>query len=65
MQKPILKVVGESLVDIIARDKTSLDISWLKDKSLADLVLANDIIENMEAGLEGFRAIMAALSKNT
>ena len=56
--------------DIIARDKTSLDISWLKDKSLADLdnlpdpeVLANDIIENMEAGLESFRAIMAALSK--
>jgi len=41
-----------------------------KAKSLAGLdnlpdpdVLANDIIENMEAGLESFRAIMAALSK--
>ena len=44
--------------------------SRFKDKLLADLdnlpdpdVLANDIIENMEAGLESFRAIMAALSK--
>jgi hypothetical protein len=26
-------------------------------------VLANDIIENLEAGLESFREIMAALSK--
>ncbi len=56
--------------EIIARDKTSLDISWLKDKSLADLdnlpdpdVIANDIIENMEAGLESFREIMASLSR--
>jgi len=55
--------------EIIARDKTSLDISWLKDKSLADLdnlpdpdVLANDIIENLEAGLESFREIMLALN---
>jgi type I restriction enzyme M protein len=39
-----------------------------KAKSLAGLdnlpdVLANDIIENMEAGLESFTAIMTALSK--
>lgn len=54
--------------EIIARDKTSLDITWLKDKSLADLdnlpdpdVLATDIIENIEAGLESFRAIIASL----
>jgi type I restriction enzyme M protein len=47
-----------------------LDISWLKDKSLADLdnlpdpdVLANDIIENLESGLAGFRAIVSALNK--
>ena len=53
---------------IIARDKTSLDIFWLKDKSLADLdnlpepdVLAGEIIENLEAGLESFRVIAAAL----
>lgn len=54
--------------EIITRDKTSLDITWLKDKSLADLdnlpdpdVLATDIIENIEAGLDSFRAIIASL----
>lgn len=56
--------------EIVARDKTSLDITWLKDKSLADLdnlpdpdVLAEDIIENLEAGLESFRMILVALEK--
>jgi type I restriction enzyme M protein len=55
--------------EIMARDKTSLDISWLKDKSLADLdnipdpdVLAEDIIENLEAGLASFREIMMTLN---
>lgn len=54
--------------EIIARDKTSLDITWLKDKSLADLdnlpdpdELALDIVENIEAGLESFKAIIASL----
>ena len=54
---------------IIARDKTSLDIFWLKDKSLADLdnlpepdELAGEIIENLEAGLNSFREIAAALA---
>ena len=56
--------------DIIARDKTSLDIFWLKDKSLTDLdnlpdpdVLANEIIENIESGLSSFREIMNTLNK--
>jgi type I restriction enzyme M protein len=55
--------------EILARDKTSLDISWVKDKSLADLdnlpdpdVLAGEIVENLEAGLESFRAIVAAIN---
>lgn len=55
--------------DIIARDKTNLDIFWLKDKSLADLdnlpdpdELANEIIENIEASLESFREIMETLN---
>jgi type I restriction enzyme M protein len=55
--------------EIISRDKTSLDITWLKDKSLTDLdslpdpdVLAGDIIENLEAGLESFREIMATIN---
>lgn len=55
--------------EIVARDKTSLDISWVKDASLADLdnlpnpdVLAMDIIENIEAGLANFKAIADSLS---
>ncbi len=54
---------------VIARDKTSLDIFWLKDKSLADLdnlpdpdELALDIIENIEAGLNSFREISMSIS---
>jgi len=54
--------------ELIARDKTSLDIFWLRDKSLTDLdnlpdpdVLALEIIENLEAGLESFRAIASRL----
>ena len=54
--------------DIIARDKTNLDIFWLKDKSLADLDnlpdpgdLAEEIIENIEAGLNSFREMAASL----
>ena len=53
---------------IITRDKTSLDIFWLKDKSLADLDnlpepddLASEIIDNVEAGLACFREIAGAL----
>jgi type I restriction enzyme M protein len=58
-----------SLEQILARDKTSLDIFWLKDKSLADLdnlpepdELAEAIIENIEAGLNSFRAILKGIA---
>jgi len=54
--------------DLIARDKTSLDLFWLKDDSLADLdnlpepaELAEEIIDNIEAGLSSFRAVAAGL----
>ena len=54
--------------EILARDKTSLDIFWLKDKSLTDLdnlpepaELAEQIIENIEAGLSSFREIASSL----
>jgi type I restriction enzyme M protein len=57
--------------EIVARDKTSLDITWLKDKSLADLdnlpdpdELALEIVENLEAGLESFKAVIASLNSN-
>jgi type I restriction enzyme M protein len=57
-----------SFAQITTRDKTSLDIFWLKDKSLADLdnlpepdELASEIIENIEAGLSSFREVMRVL----
>lgn len=56
--------------EIINRDKTSLDISWIKDKSLADLdnlpdpdVLATEIVENLQAGVESFKAVVRELGK--
>ena len=55
--------------EISTRNKTLMDITWLNDKSLADLDnlpdpedLAADIIENLEAGLESFREIMVKLN---
>lgn len=54
--------------DILERDKTSLDIFWIKDKSLADLdnlpspdVLADDIIENLQSALESFENLKEQL----
>ena len=54
--------------DLTAGDKTSLDVFWLKDKNLIDLdnlpkpdELAERIIGNLEAGLESFRGVLAAL----
>lgn len=56
--------------EIVNRDKTSLDITWIKDDSLTDLenlpepeVLAGDIVENLEAGLESFRQILEELDE--
>ena len=50
--------------EIVARDKTSLDITWLRDNSLADLdnlpdpeTIASEIVENLEAGLLSFKKI--------
>ncbi len=57
-----------SVAEILNRDKTSLDIFWIKDKSLADLdnlpspdVLADDIIENLQSALESFQELKAQL----
>ena len=56
------------LYDILACDKVSLDIFWIKDKSLADLdhlpapeELADDIIENLQSALEAFQELKAQL----
>ena len=57
-----------SYEDLLARDKTSLDLFWLKDDSLTDLdnlpepeILAEEIIENIESGLASFRAVALKL----
>ena len=54
--------------EIEKRDKKSLDIFWIKDKSLADLdnlplpdELADDIIENLQSALDSFRELKAQL----
>ena len=56
--------------ELTARDKTSLDVFWLKDDSLTDLdnlpepaTLAEEIIENLEAGLAIFREVLVGLRK--
>lgn len=58
--------------ELIARDKASLDIFWLKDESLADSdnlpppeVIAQEIVEDLEAALEQFRLIAADLNGTT
>ncbi len=50
--------------ELVQRDKASLDIFWLKDESLEDSanlpdpdVIAQDIMENLEAALEQFRSV--------
>jgi type I restriction enzyme M protein len=55
--------------EIAARDKTNLDIFWLKDDSLGDMenlpapdVLALEIVENLEAGLNSFKEIVESLN---
>lgn len=57
-----------SIDEIMKRDKLSLDIFWIKDKSLADLdnlppadELADDVIENLQSALESFRELKATL----
>ena len=56
--------------EILNRDKTSLDLFWIKDKSLADLdnlpdpdELAADIIENLQSALESFQELQAQLKR--
>jgi type I restriction enzyme M protein len=55
--------------EIIERDKTNLDIFWLKDDSLIDLenlpdpeTLIDDIIENIESTLANFKSIKDSLN---
>jgi type I restriction enzyme M protein len=59
-----LSTNNDTREQIVARDKISLDIFWLKDKrdNLPEPDdLAAEIIENMEAGLNCFRMIAGGL----
>ncbi|MDD5030886.1 MAG: N-6 DNA methylase [Rhodoferax sp.] len=58
--------------ELLARDKTSLDIFWLKDDALADSdnlpapgVIAQEIVDDLEAALEQFRLIAGELAATT
>ncbi|MBM2813795.1 MAG: SAM-dependent methyltransferase [Ignavibacteria bacterium] len=55
--------------ELIARDKTNLDIFWLKDESLGDLdnlpepdAIALEIVENIETALNSFKEIIEVLN---
>ncbi len=57
--------------DLVARDKASLDIFWLKDDSLDNLdnlpspaILQQEIIDHLEAALASFRDVAIGLEKD-
>jgi type I restriction enzyme M protein len=58
--------------ELVARDKASLDIFWLKDESLESSdnlpdpdVIAQEIVDDLEAALEQFKLIANDLGKET
>jgi type I restriction enzyme M protein len=69
-RKPSERFRSFTYEELIARDKTNLDIFWLKDNSLEDAsnlpppdVLAAEIIEALETALEEFRGVAEELEK--
>lgn len=59
-----------SYEELVARDKASLDVFWLKDDSLDNLddlpppdVLQQEIIEHLEAALAAFRDVAVSLPR--
>ena len=56
--------------DLLKRDKLSLDLFWIKDKSLTDTdslpapgIIAAEIADDLEAALEQFTKIAARLGQ--
>ena len=54
--------------ELVARDKANLDIFWLRDESLEDSanlpapdVLAQEIIDDLEAALEQIKGVLNGL----
>jgi hypothetical protein len=57
--------------ELVARDKASLDIFWLRDESLEDTdnlpapeVIAAEIVEDLQAALDQFVAVASSLRDN-
>ena len=56
--------------ELVARDKASLDIFWLRDESLEDTgnlpapeLIAAEIVEDLQAALDQFAAIAESLGR--
>lgn len=56
--------------ELVKRDKLNLDLFWLKDKSLEDSeslpdpdIIAAEIVDDLQAALDGFAAIIAELGQ--
>ncbi len=63
---------GYEVAELMARDKAGLDIFWLRDETLADSdnlpppdVIAQEIVDDLEAALEQFRLIANDLATAT
>ena len=58
--------------ELVARDKASLDIFWLRDESLEDTgnlpapeLIAAEIVEDLQAALDQFAEIASSLSASS
>lgn len=67
-----LALLGKSGEELAKRDKASLDIFWLRDEALADSdnlpapeIIAQEIVDDLEAALEQFRLIASDLGAGT
>jgi type I restriction enzyme M protein len=56
--------------EIVARDKTNLDILWLKDDSIVDAadlpapeVIAEEILESLQSAVEEIQTVLDELKK--
>ena len=59
-------------LELLKCDKVSLDLFWIKDKSLTDTdalpapeILATEIADDLEAALEQFTKIVAQLGRHS
>jgi len=57
--------------ELVARDKASLDITWLRDESLEDTenlpapdVIAREIVDDLESALAEFSAVAESLGRS-